>query len=581
LFACVRVCCALNGPMDGGSSHLRFEETKRRGDSGDGSAPDRLRDYGSPTARQASERVRKTQSKERPPAIDDRHRSPAAVARQASERARQISGDSDVDDPTTQRRQAASKRIASLVNVITNPGAVSATTEDMCDAASLLAESSANGEAEATNALAQVLEQGSPTDACCFAVAALGASGLLSSKRLTSTVHAVMRDPRTQTAIKMQVLKVLTRLEPGIDTAQAANVIAGVLQCVRHQDSGVRIAALRAFGNVALELDPAVLPFLIEAFTDEEPQVRLNAARTVAKLADPGDPVVRKVFLKVLREDDDDDLRAIAAEGLAKVGLSGDAIIIEALVKIVEGDQSRIGRAMSVRQRPAAITALGTLATASDVDAAAALLEVVNDHDAEIRARAAAALAAVLGTGSQVALAALLVCLHDIDPKCRQVAAACLGKSIGEDPAVHRALSQRRVDKDPTVRRYAATSLASVAKVGDHAALRSLCTGLDDPDWAARSATFDALEALSKDDRAGKNDKSKLVMLRQQPVVQVLPKVWEAETQRITRTNTKPERPPRKRTVTASEPRSAIDAADLHLGSGLLLKAGVVLSARS
>lgn len=418
-------------------------------------------------------------------------------------------------------RQAHHQRLAHLRAIIASPGVKNSTAEDVCVAAAQLAELSSCGDAAATEVLVDMLEKGKP-EARDHAVAALGAAGLVSDRRLATATQVLLTDFHGEGPLRLRLLQTLALLEPGVEPSEAANLAAAVLQATRDEEPEVRLAAVRAYGGVAHELDPGAGRVLFERLDDSDFRVRTAALATIARLAKRGNEQARWIFLATLRDDDKvEDVRAAAVYGLQHVATRGDMHVISTLCELLDDDAEE-GPAV----RLASLSALGTLVllkSAAGSPAAAVvaacngravemLLEASVDDNPEVRCRALAASARAAGVQDARVQALMLEGCEDQEAAVRRVAAFWCGEVEPLDAAgeIVGALVQRLRDWDSTVRRYAAISLSRVARVGDQVVLRALAERIEDPDWGARSAAFDAMEALA----SLRDDRRKLAILR-------------------------------------------------------------------
>jgi HEAT repeat protein len=181
----------------------------------------------------------------------------------------------------------------------------------------------------------------------------------------------------------------------------------------------------------------------VELF-DTDPGVRRTAAEALRDMA--SDLEVGPALVGAL-EDEDDHVRALVIETLIRMGRAG----IQPAVVALRQPAARIHRAAMV-----VFKKLGTVG-------ASALAKELRNEDAQVRQRAAIALAE-LGPKAKAAVPALISALRDPDPGVRRMAASALGE-IGPDarravPALKNALK----DENAQVEKDAAAALEKIAK---------------------------------------------------------------------------------------------------------------------
>lgn len=185
--------------------------------------------------------------------------------------------------------------------------------------------------------------------------------------------------------------------------------------------------------------------------------------------ADPGESAaIREVgglFKEGFASRGDDELVALLAHRDQRVRLAAQF----ELAKHGEGEISRLTQA-SIRatspllQRIHAIWALGQIAR-NEPDAAANLMYLLNDPDAEIRAQAARTLGDVAGPTSRAAAPRYLEMLVDESPRVKKYAALALGR-IREASAVEPLLEvlARNNNKDVVIRHVCSHALAQIGR---------------------------------------------------------------------------------------------------------------------
>lgn len=167
---------------------------------------------------------------------------------------------------------------------------------------------------------------------------------------------------------------------------------------------------------------------------------------------------------------------------------SSDTITFEAAVRDLQSDTPR------VRARAAA--ALGDADPDHRDDAVEALIPILDDLRAEIRAAAASSLGEL---GGDAAVRALILVLDDGAPHVRQTAAIALGR-IGNDVAFER-LIEALADGPPDLRFQAATSLVEIDAERARAALLEALDDDDDEVLGAVALGLGAIDDPSVCDR--------------------------------------------------------------------------------
>ncbi|MBI3862309.1 MAG: HEAT repeat domain-containing protein [Planctomycetia bacterium] len=89
------------------------------------------------------------------------------------------------------------------------------------------------------------------------------------------------------------------------------------LTAIKSEDVGLREKAIAALGNVGT-LDPQVVPALAEALHDAAPSVRSKAALALLKIGPDADEAI-DALTSVAHNDADPEVRLYAAKALAKV----------------------------------------------------------------------------------------------------------------------------------------------------------------------------------------------------------------------------------------------------------------------
>ena len=149
---------------------------------------------------------------------------------------------------------------------------------------------------------------------------------------------------------------------------------------IRHTDDRVR----RAATNALVKLNtPDALRAVHDAVSDDSPEVRMQA---VAALAAKRDAKTAAILLRVVDDEADADVQVAIIAGLGKVATSE---AVQKLLKIA-APEGRLFRRKTSPLRVAAVQALGEAGTPAAV---AALKELTDDKDRDVRETAMRALA--------------------------------------------------------------------------------------------------------------------------------------------------------------------------------------------
>jgi HEAT repeat protein len=193
-------------------------------------------------------------------------------------------------------------------------------------------------------------------------------------KQLKSAIPALVRslaDPRWFEA--RNAAELLAEL--GASEAQEA-----LIGLVRHPDDRVRRAATNALVRLNT---PDALRAVHDAVSDDSPEVRMQA---VAALAAKRDAKTAATLIRAVDDEADADVQVAIIAGLGKVATS-DAV--QKLLKIA-APEGRLFRRKTSPLRVAAVQALGEARTPA---ALAALRELTDDKDRDVRDTAVRALA--------------------------------------------------------------------------------------------------------------------------------------------------------------------------------------------
>jgi len=387
------------------------------------------------------------------------------------------------------------------VRYLTDRGSLNATPNDVCDAASKLADDAARGNRESIEALTQVLDNGDE-DARCFAAAALGAANLAAADGLLLAPLGRGVRARDTGGVSSKVREAyVAALARAPNSVGGERILHQVLDvAVADPSADVRFAAVVALGTLSCSLTVAITNALADRIDDEDERVRVAAVVALARLATAEYGMARRILLDATSQQNDPDVRAAAALGLMQVAPHGDSTSINALLDMLAENCGQV-----CPQRRAAAVSLGALTPVGKERVITALLEAASDDTADVRQAALASFVKVAGKHDPRVKAILLEVVDDDEPEVRQLVAAQLGEiSQRGDEQILAALTLYMDDDNVVVRRCAARSLGRVANMGDEKVLRLLLRNMDENDWAVRYEAMDALEALVKlpEDRA-------------------------------------------------------------------------------
>ena len=224
-----------------------------------------------------------------------------------------------------------------------------------------------------------------------------------------------------------------------------------------------RVLAATELGRVAGSAPEQIIPALLQALSDQDPQVRYSVVSALHALPadDPRAPEVAKALVKVLR-DTDPRVRALAA-GVLPTLKPDPKVVVPELIAVVKSDgsassaspansspqtaQDSIARSQADHARASVVTALGAIG-AHDPAAQKTLIALAGDPVPEVRMAVARTLGE-LGPEVPGAHATLLALASDPDLYIQARAITSLGsfpKNLAEScPALYRAyLSKQR-----------------------------------------------------------------------------------------------------------------------------------------
>ena len=248
------------------------------------------------------------------------------------------------------------------------------------------------------------------------------------------------------------------------EPVESALVTRALIALIVDQDPGVRLAAARAVRGTD---DPEVAVGLTDALTDPDPKMRrafvkeLSYTRLIAGVS---------ALIEALA-DPDRDVRMEVADVL---GQFGDPAAVPSLIELLADPDPDVRMWVT-----------GVLGRLGDPAAVPSLIELLADPDPDIRRGAATALGRL---GDPAAVPTLIEAFADPDPDIRREVVQVLGR-LG-DPAAVPSLIELLADPDPDIRGEVATALG---RLGDPAAVPTLIEALSDPVLDVRSAAEDAL----------------------------------------------------------------------------------------
>jgi hypothetical protein len=192
-----------------------------------------------------------------------------------------------------------------------------------------------------------------------------------------------------------------------------SSAYAALVGAVQHPMRDVRVDAAFLLAKQTQNKEPAAVPGLLDALTDEDARIRLAACKIIGEI---GSPVAVPTLLKLLNKEADGDLRWAATQALSKMG---DAALSGLIVALKDEDW---------KVRRSAADALWALREPAAVEA---LAEAMTDRNDVVRQAATGAIEQ-LGEGAVTGLVNLLK--TGADP-VRQAAAQMLRK-IGTPAAL-------------------------------------------------------------------------------------------------------------------------------------------------
>lgn len=194
----------------------------------------------------------------------------------------------------------------------------------------------------------------------------------------------------------------------------AAPEVLALVSCLQDPQWQVRVASVRALGEMAKRGDRFVFSAVARSLTDEAPAVRLASVISLGQLALPDSEVLVAVAGRLA--DLSDEVRKAALEVLQKLVLHN-----EALLAMVRGHL--VNPVSKVRKD--ALCALGQIAD-NNPSTVSALLVHLLDHSRTVRRAAVEVLGRIASKGNFIAFAAITGRLQDPSACVRRAARAAL-----------------------------------------------------------------------------------------------------------------------------------------------------------
>jgi predicted Zn finger-like uncharacterized protein len=294
-----------------------------------------------------------------------------------------------------------------------------------------------------------------------------------------------------QDALRMHAVKVLR----GFGKNAKRDVLAALLQAESDANDAVRLEARRARDDLGpLGPDDAAQLAAVFANTGADPRARASAMQAMMTLA-PDDPKLLETLLEAVK-DKSKELRIAAAVSLGKIGAKQRDTTFSALVTALKDTEDEV--------RAAAVAGLDAIGAPNDEENTL-LIELFKSTDASSTARMIAA--KLLGkagpAAGKEAFALLLGGLSHEDKAVREACGAALEAlpppDIGEAPALARNLDDAK--SSPDTKRYV---LKTFAKFGDKLAqanvpmLRAKLMKLIEADAALAEPALQVFASLGK-----------------------------------------------------------------------------------
>lgn len=227
--------------------------------------------------------------------------------------------------------------------------------------------------------------------------------------------------------------------------------VPALIEALKNENKQVRWRAASALGAIGAEASAAV-PALITTLQDEEEYIRRIGAYALGKIGPQASAAVPELLDAL--QDSDRNISLVAAYALGKIGPQASA----AVPTLIAGLQDA-----NAEVRLNAATALGRIGAEAKTTVPA-LIAALQDKDKYVRQGAADALGR-FGAKGKMAVPALITALRDENKYVRLNAATALGRiGIEAKPAIP-ALIGALQDEKVEVRRNAASGLGGIAGV--------------------------------------------------------------------------------------------------------------------
>jgi HEAT repeat protein len=227
--------------------------------------------------------------------------------------------------------------------------------------------------------------------------------------------------------------------------------VPALIEALKNENKQVRWRAASALGAIGTEASAAV-PALITTLQDEDEYIRRIAAYALGKIGPQASAAVPELLDAL--QDSDRNLRLVAAYALGKIGSEASAAVPTLIARLQDAN---------AEVRLNAATALGRIGAEAKTTVPA-LIAALQDKDKYVRQGAADALGR-FGAKGKTAVPALITALRDENKYVRLNAASALGRiGIEAKPAIP-ALIGTLQDEKVEVRRNAASGLGGIAGV--------------------------------------------------------------------------------------------------------------------
>jgi HEAT repeat protein len=291
------------------------------------------------------------------------------------------------------------------------------------------------GDADTLRPAARLLSPDAPPQARLAAQRTISALATRHPDEARAFAAAVSPDSQEAEAAAL----VIEALGPPVRGSADEDVafLCSLLSSARPSVRGAALAALAVVGG-ELALDPVVF-----ALSDEEPDVRLAAARALGRMRDEHGSVVGfERLVELSRRDDDPKLRAAAARAL---GDSADPRALAPLGALIKSEPM------------VAVAALEALGRIVDPQRTELYIEALSHPDAEV---VKAALRALSVEAQARGLAHLGACLDHATWDVRRLAAELLGR-VGGEAALGLLRGRLAVEDEPLVKDAVAQAIAA------------------------------------------------------------------------------------------------------------------------